>query len=62
MTIYRNYLLNKRNGFYQVYRVNLVDNQLKRLGKNMLCKNTVEAKFWVDTDIEIRTDKHVFNL
>ena len=62
MTIYRNYLLNKRNGYYEVYRVNLTDNLLRRLGKNMLCKNRVEAKEWVDLDINIRTEEHVFNL
>ena len=54
MTIYRNYLLNKRNGFYQVYRVNLVDNQLKRLGKNMLCRDRARAKKWVNAHIKMR--------
>ena len=56
MTIYKNYLLNKRIGHYEVYRINLVDKTLRKIGKNRVCRNRVEAKKWVDTDIKIRTD------
>jgi hypothetical protein len=58
MTLYRDYLLNKRHGSYVVCKLNLSNMKIERLGKGKLCKDRKLAKTWVDADIQARLNNN----
>jgi len=58
MTLYKNYLLNKRHGSYVVCKLNLSKMTIERLGKGKICKDRKLAKTWVNADIQARLNNN----